>query len=86
MQGGNESSAEPSTEDLQTWVETYGLTHPVVNDFNYTNAFYGNGYLPSMATLGVGAVIIETGNAYDTATIEEYLPGSDEDQGVVGGE
>lgn len=77
MQGANNDSAEPSTEDLQEWVETYGLTHPVVNDYNYMEAFYGNGYLPSMALLAPGAVIVGTGNSSSEFDIEAVLPGSD---------
>lgn len=79
MQGSNNDGGTPTTEELVEWTETYGLTHPVVSDPNYGEAFYGNGYLPSMATLAPNAVIVETGNSYSTSTIEEYLPGSDQE-------
>lgn len=77
MFGEDDDGGTPTVEGLQEWADTYGSQHPLVIDPGYGDAWFLNGGLPSMATLATGAVIVSSGNSYDTSEIEGLLPDSE---------
>lgn len=69
-----------ATDDqVKEWVETYGVTHPVVADPGnqaYNLAGQGPGYWPYRILLAPGVVISEVDSGMSTSDIEPLLPGA----------
>ena len=74
--GENNDGGAPTTDELMTWAETYGSTHPVVADpgWAYSSNFI-SGSIPSETVVSPG-VIIEMIDQYGLTAgdIEAYLP------------
>jgi hypothetical protein len=75
--GQTNSGATPTVADLQSWANTFGLTHPVVADPNWsvTGRFVSGTFgLPSMHLIGPGAEVLETQSWIVESDIEAALP------------
>jgi hypothetical protein len=61
-----------------SWVNTYGLNHPVVADPNWSVTLRFTGFgsfgLPSMHQLGAGAEVLQTATYIDAAEVQAALP------------
>jgi hypothetical protein len=73
--GEDTEGGRPSTDDLTTWTETYGLTHPVVADpgFEVMWELGGNGGLPFMALADEGVLLLDTSGHFTEADVEAAL-------------
>jgi len=76
--GENNGSAVPSTEDLMSWADTYGLSHPVVADPNWgvtTRFVTGSSIaLPTMHLIGPGAEVLMVNDWVSESDIVAALP------------
>ena len=73
--GENEGSSPPSLDDLRSWANEFGLTHPVVSDAGWgvSNRWPG-AYIPTQHLLGPGATVIVADTIVSEADIEANLP------------
>ena len=78
LMGENDSGSAPSIEDLESWVNSYGMDHPVVSDsgFGVTVRYIAGTSieLPSMHLIGPGAEVLGTEEYYTRSQIESLLP------------
>lgn len=79
LMGQNVEGATPSQEELATWADTYGITHPVLADPNFTYSYsVDTDYtlaMPSATLLAPGAVIkLQDEFGLTGDDIEPYLP------------
>jgi hypothetical protein len=72
----NEDSVTPTQDDLQMWVDRYGLTMPVVADDNWTinNRFEKDGGIPTQVLLAPGAKLVKVDQMITHEDIEAVLP------------
>ena len=78
--GENNSGGAPSQSDLQSWANQHGLTHPVLADPGFNEAWRyistessGSFFLPNKQILAPGMMIISV-NESGVASFEQYLP------------
>jgi hypothetical protein len=78
LMGENNASVTPSTEELMSWADTYGLSHPVVADPNWgvtTRFVTGSSIgLPAMHLLGPGAEVLIVNDWVSESDIVAALP------------
>ena len=76
--GQNSSRATPSTADLDSWADNYGLSHPVVADPNFgVAARFIDGTsiaLPSMTLIRAGGEIVVRGGYVTESQVAANLP------------
>lgn len=76
--GENQQGQTPTQDQLQQWVDTYDLHHPVVADANWeiTQRFtrFGSFSLPTMHQIGAGGRILKTESNVTEAEIQAALP------------
>ena len=80
----NNSGAPPSQSDLQSWANSYGLTHPVLSDPNFdivvrflwaNSGFDGTIGLPNVQLMSPGMVVHSTNQyGYYQSEIASLLP------------
>ena len=72
----NNESQPPSQEDLQMWVDTYGLTMPVVSDSGWAvnNRFEKDNGIPTQVLLAPGAKLVKVDQMITAEDIEAVLP------------
>ena len=79
----NDNNLPPTPSELMGWADTYGITHPIVTDAEFSEAiqylwanpsFDGSIGLPNMQLLSSG-MVVEISNSWPSeSTIVSYLP------------
>lgn len=76
MLGEYTDGSTPTADQLMEWVDTYGLTHPVVSDPNFGYGWqFMSGSLPSQTLMSAGAELEQIDQyGLGGSDIEEVLP------------
>jgi len=76
MKAENSSRTTPSTAELKSWADNFGLTFPVVSDPNWSTMrrWEKDNYIPSHTLVAPGMEIVLVDEHVSDADIEAILP------------